>query len=63
MEEKVYELTISNQTKRTEKEMMIELLPEMVKSSHDGGRPTKELVQILNSMDGDLTKAKLLKIL
>jgi len=43
--------------------MLIEMLPEMVKASHDSGRPTRELVNILNSMEGDITKAKLLKIL
>jgi hypothetical protein len=64
MEEDIQELTVVNQVRRTFKEKLIELLPEMYTSMMQGrNRPTKNLLQIVKSLEDNQNKAELLAIL
>ena len=50
IEEQIKEFLIDNAQRRTEREKLIELLPEMVKTGATG-RPTQDLIKIFNSLD------------
>jgi|LakMenE18May11ns_1017448.scaffolds.fasta_scaffold8992357_1 hypothetical protein len=62
IEEQIKEFLIENAIRRTEREKLIELLPEMVRSGQSG-RPTLEMVRILNSLDENKNKERLTVIL
>jgi hypothetical protein len=53
---------LENQVKRTEREKLIELLPELVKTGQTG-RPTHDLIKIFNSLEQNENKEKLTRIL
>lgn len=61
IEEQIKDFMIENQVKRTEREKLIELLPEMVKTGQMG-RPTQDLIKIFNSLEQNANKDKLTKI-
>ena len=50
IEEQIKDFLILNQSKRTEREKLIELIPEMVKTGANG-RPTQDLIKIFNSLE------------
>ena len=50
IEEQIKDFVILNQSRRTEREKLIELLPEIVKTGASG-RPTQDLIKIFNSLE------------
>ena len=62
IEEQIKDFVILNQSRRTEREKLIELLPEMVKTGASG-RPTQDLIKIFNSLEQNQNKEKLTNIL
>jgi len=55
-------MTQENQIWRTKREKLIELMPELVKTSQVGN-PTQEMISIIKSLDEDINKVRLVKIL
>jgi regulator of replication initiation timing len=58
IEEQIKDFMIENAVRRTEREKLIELLPEMVKTGQ-AGKPTQDLIKIFNSLEQNTNKEKL----
>jgi len=61
IEEQIKDFMIENAVRRTEREKLIELLPEMVKTGQ-AGKPTQDLIKIFNSLEQNTNKEKLTQI-
>ena len=62
LEQCIYEFSITNRNLNTEKERLIELLPEMVKVSRSG-KTTPEMVAIMRTLTEEKNRTRLEKIL
>ena len=62
LEQCIYEYSIQNRSLVSEKEKLIELLPEMVKASQSG-KPTPEMHAIIRSFTEERNKHRVEKIL
>lgn len=64
LEEKIYTLTGENAVRRTFKEKLIEILPELYETMQQGkNKPTRALVDVVNSLENNSNKAELLAML
>lgn len=62
LEQCIYEYSIQNRNLSSEKEKIVELLPEMVKSSQYG-KPTSEINNILRAFNEERNRSRVEKIL
>ena len=64
LEEEIFGLTAENQARKVFKEKLIEILPEMHYSMQQGkNKPTKNLENVVRSLENNQNKAELLTLL